>query len=240
MGIGRRDDLRNQSLFNRPNMADLTNGLLNAPAQPIEPVRHQLTMDDDGVMRCGGFALTTCGLVVQPDATQEDWSDVGDFLFNIDGAANLLLGDWLAYGEQVYGVTYDQVAELTGRDKQTLYNYKWVMGSVEFSRRRENLAFGHYAEVAALDAYHQEFWLDQAAARGLSVAALRKLMREVQDTNQPGGVDEARVIRSRSSRLAKFWAGKSKAKPEEVLADIREQRMWLDQLERAARAKGGG
>ncbi len=35
---------------------------------------------------------------------------------------------------------------------------------IEFSRRRENLSFGHHANVAALEPPEQDYWLDNAEA----------------------------------------------------------------------------
>jgi hypothetical protein len=47
----------------------------------------------------------------------------------------------------------------------------------ELSRRRDNLSFSHHAELATLQAVEQDEWLERAELQGLSVSALRTVLR---------------------------------------------------------------
>jgi hypothetical protein len=62
----------------------------------------------------------------------------------------------------IYGKTYDTAVSETGLGYQTIANLKSVARKVDISRRRENLSFGHHAEVAALPAEQQQRLLDLA------------------------------------------------------------------------------
>jgi len=70
---------------------------------------------------------------------------------------------------------YDDVAEEAGIEKKTLQNYKSISNSVEPSRRREELTFGHHSEVAKLEPEKQKFFLQKAVDENLSVRELRKI-----------------------------------------------------------------
>jgi len=107
----------------------------------------------------------------------EAWLGVGAQLAAVASASAWCLGDWLAYGQAAYGGQYREAVARTGLDYQTLRNYAWVAGRFELSRRRDTLSFGHHAEVAALPAPEQDFWLRKAEQFGWSVRRLRREVR---------------------------------------------------------------
>lgn len=108
------------------------------------------------------------------------------------------LGDWLVYGQQIYGGRYREAVEQTGLDYQTLRNYAWVARRFGLSRRRDSLSFGHHAEVASLPEPEQDFWLRKAAEFGWSTSQLR---REVRGEASPGEPStDAQVIKVRLTR----------------------------------------
>src|SRR5690606_8046587 len=88
------------------------------------------------------------------------------------------VGDWACYGAGRFGEKYDAVIAATGYEYQSVANAKWVASRVEFSRRRENLSFGHHAEVAALSASAQRDWLKRAEQKGWSIRELRNRLGE--------------------------------------------------------------
>ena len=53
-------------------------------------------------------------------------------------------------------------------------DYKWVASAIQFSRRRENVAFSIHAEVAALPRAEQDEMLKRAEAEGWTRADARK------------------------------------------------------------------
>jgi N6-adenosine-specific RNA methylase IME4 len=105
------------------------------------------------------------------------WQDTGRLLGRIGRACQWWIGDWLNYGERRYGEKYSQGVEATGLEYQTLANFAWVARRVEPSRRREDLSWGHHAEIAALEPGEQDRLLEQAVAEELSVRELRRARR---------------------------------------------------------------
>jgi hypothetical protein len=79
----------------------------------------------------------------------------------------------LNFGEHTYGETYAQALDATEYSYQTYANAKSVAKRVEVYRRRENLSFGHHAEVAALEPAEQDRWLDRAESEAWTRAELR-------------------------------------------------------------------
>jgi hypothetical protein len=105
------------------------------------------------------------------------WVSVGRRLSDVYTSSAWCLGDWLVYGERAYGGRYREAIEQTSLDYQTLRNYAWVVKRFSLSRRRDALSFGHHAEVAALPAAEQDFWLRKAEELGWSVKQLRREVR---------------------------------------------------------------
>jgi hypothetical protein len=56
-------------------------------------------------------------------------------------------------------------------------NMAYVASRFEFSRRRKNLSWSHHAEVAPLSTDEQEYWLNIAVEKRLSVRRLRSELR---------------------------------------------------------------
>lgn len=114
--------------------------------------------------------------------TYDRWEELGHTLGRIHRASGWWIGDWLNFGERVYGHSYSQGMDATGLDYKTLANYAWVASRVESSRRRESLSFSHHAELAALEPPEQDRWLDAAAdgdgEKPWSRAELRRRLRD--------------------------------------------------------------
>lgn len=109
-----------------------------------------------------GFVLSPTGLVASNGLAFEQWQQAGAWLRQAEGAIHWWIGDWLNYGERHYGEKYTQALEQTDFEYQTLADDKWVAGTIEFSRRRENLPFSHHREVAPLEPELQEQLLAEA------------------------------------------------------------------------------
>jgi hypothetical protein len=207
-----------------------TPGAEAGPGGP--PARRGRMLIAENGMQIGPYTLTAKGLLCDEVVTFEDWQEVVQVLLRMESSVAILLGDALIQAEMKWGVTYQQVAEATGREVQTLYNYVWVMSKVDFSRRRENLTFGHYDAVARMSADEQERWLRRASDQGWTVKQLREELKPKKTL--PAGIAD---LRERFARLEKFDAGRLKAKPDDVLRDIQAQRAWLDDLEQKVRGQ---
>jgi len=113
-------------------------------------------------------------LSLPDDLSQEDWLQIGQQLRNMDRALPWMIGDWVRFGERQYGETYQAAMEKSGLSHQTLRNQASVARKFELSRRRDNLSFGHHAEVAALTEKDADALLDRAEDEQLSVKAFRQ------------------------------------------------------------------
>ncbi len=101
------------------------------------------------------------------------------------------LADWLVFGQEHYPGRYDDAIRKTSLDYQTLRNYAWVARRFSLPRRWDTLSFAHHAEVTALPAPEQDYWLRQAERYQWSRnrlrrelrASLRDRQREAQDAD---------------------------------------------------------
>lgn len=107
------------------------------------------TEQSNGLAR-PGVSLMRTDLELPDGLGFNDWVALGEELRRSDGSLMWWLGDWLRFGNQKSGEKYKQAVEELGFDYQTAQNAAWVARSFEISRRRENLPWGHHAEVAGL------------------------------------------------------------------------------------------
>jgi len=98
--------------------------------------------------------------------------------------ASWVIADLVAYGARQYGAKYKAAIEEFGLSYKRLANMACIARSFEFSRRRENLSFAHHQVLAALSQAHQDEWLAQAEASGLSVAQLKSSLRGTRGLSQ--------------------------------------------------------
>jgi 16S rRNA G966 N2-methylase RsmD len=131
-------------------------------------------------LRVGAFTLATNGLAVEGEPTLDEWQEAGKFLRYAEGAVHWWVGDWLNYGERVYGKKYTEAEEVTGFDYQTVRDDKWVAGAVELSLRKDNLSHSHHKAVAALEPPEQQHFLELAEEQDWSWAKLRDAVKEHQ------------------------------------------------------------
>jgi hypothetical protein len=148
--------------------------------------------------------LGSVGWAADPHLAYGDWLRQGSRLGMASRTAAWWIGDWVRYGAARYGAKYAVAARVTGYDRQTLMNMVYVASRFEFSRRRENLSFSHHAELAALDEDEQEWWLNQASAKKLSVRDLRDELSSLSararaDRGRSGETGRARTLQRSDS-----------------------------------------
>lgn len=125
-----------------------------------------------------GFCeLSTTNLTFKRDVSKEEWMDVFKALKQVEGCVQFWIGDCLAYRQQKWGM-YDDIAEETGMDKKTLWEYKNVSQSIKPSARAEQLSYTHHREVASLPPEKQELFLNMAVEDKLSVRDLRNKIKK--------------------------------------------------------------
>ena len=111
------------------------------------------------------------------DMSFSEWLEYGRRLGVMGRSAGWWIGDWLSYGNHVFGERYVRASRITGYDAQTLMNMAYVASRFEASRRRGKLSWSHHAEIAAMEPGEQDHWLERAEADRLSVRCLRESIR---------------------------------------------------------------
>lgn len=160
----------------------------------------QLLIDLEAAGACDEVSLT----LTDPDMPYEQWEDLGRFLGSIDRRSRWYIGDWLNFGEALFGeaaaqaieaTTSDRYAEaerVTGLDHGTLMNVRSVCASIPKANRRKELGFWIHQEVAKLDVEEQPAWLQKAIDEGLTKMDLRAAIRESKNpaTDDPPPADD--------------------------------------------------
>lgn len=129
--------------------------------------------------------VTDTALVVNPEATYDDWLYIGDTLSRIGRAHQWWIGDWVRHGERQWGDKYTEAIEKTGLEYDSLNNYRWVSERVESVRRLTTLSWSHHQAVASLEGEEQGEWLERAETNEWTVRELRQQIRGRQDENPP-------------------------------------------------------
>jgi hypothetical protein len=111
------------------------------------------------------------------DMSFAEWLEYGRRLGVMGRSAGWWIGDWLSYGNHVFGERYVRASRITGYDAQTLMNMAYVASRFDESRRRGKLSWSHHAEIAAMEPEEQDHWLERAEADRLSVRCLREGIR---------------------------------------------------------------
>lgn len=127
--------------------------------------------------------LDKTSLKFKRDISQEEWIYVFKSLKMVEGCVQFWIGDCLAYRQQKWGM-YDDIAEDTGMDKKTLWEYKNVSENIKPSARAEQLSYTHHREVASLPPDKQEIFLNKAIEEKLSVRELREVIKNDRSINE--------------------------------------------------------
>jgi hypothetical protein len=143
--------------------------------------------------------------LTDPDMPYERWEDLGRFLGGLGRRVNWYLGDWLNFGEMLYGQEasqaidattqqrYDEAERVTGLDHGTLMNIRSICGRIARERRRPELGFWIHAAVAPLDPEEQIEWLQRAIDESWTRAQLQDAIKDAknpapaEDDNDGGG-----------------------------------------------------
>ncbi|MEI8309322.1 MAG: hypothetical protein WCH98_01060 [Verrucomicrobiota bacterium] len=144
---------------------------MNAPAISND----ELTINNDKV------TVTEVGLHFRERLTDEEWTSLGNRIGRLAKASMFMVGDWLIHREAELGggkhggdrhggkgrpgeieERYQQAAEITGLNVDTLADSAWVCRSVAINSRRTELTFTHHRIVARYDEPTQTKWLKLA------------------------------------------------------------------------------
>jgi hypothetical protein len=110
----------------------------------------------------------------QPLTQFDVWAAAGKDLSKQHGNLQWKIGDWLALGHRAYGDSVYETAErITGKKRQTLYQFASVAKRVADCMRHTNLSWEHHQIVAPLEPSQQKRWLDVAEKKSLTAKQLR-------------------------------------------------------------------
>jgi hypothetical protein len=123
------------------------------------------------------ITLQKAGLEFHRKLSFEDWELAGAPILKFMDSSTWWVADWVAYGETRFSERYKEAIQRTSLSYQTLRNYAWIARRFELSRRRDDLSFGHHAELAALGQPEQDYWLRKADEHHWSRNRLRAEVR---------------------------------------------------------------
>lgn len=114
-------------------------------------------------------------LIFSEEMSVREWKELGNYLSHLQGNIQFWIGDWVRFGEKKgYCISdvYDELEDITGLERITIQNYKWVAEQTS-SLRKEDLSFSHHMAVAKLNESDQAYFLNKASQEKLSVRELR-------------------------------------------------------------------
>lgn len=144
-----------------------------------EASRHHFGADmaNELVTIDGYCKVTKTSLEFKRDVSKDEWQKVFDACRHVEGCIQFWIGDLLKYREQKWGM-YDDIAEKTGIEKETLRQYKQVSENIESGLRNPNLGFHHHKAVSSLSPEKQKIFLDMAEKENMPVYELRNEIRK--------------------------------------------------------------
>ncbi len=136
-----------------------------------------------------GGAITPTSLdLSDPEMPFESYELLGAYIGRMNRSCSWWIGDWLVFGEGVYGERFAQAVTATGLAEQTLLNRAYVCRNVAREHRLARVPFSVHAEVAPLTASEQKKWLNRAEKHNWTRADLRAEMKSRRtDTPPPVG-----------------------------------------------------
>lgn len=110
--------------------------------------------------------------------------------------------------------------------QETVWQYAYVARSVEYSIRIEGLSFAHHQVVASMKPEQQRYWLDIASTQGLSVAKLRKAIKNARNQEQPQDMpqplDQWRKAKPKADTIQAIYRQADERTRELILEELRD------------------
>jgi hypothetical protein len=131
------------------------------------------------------------------DLDKRRWLEVGRALGRLGRYNRWWVGDWLLYANRKWGEMYVEAARVTGYEYGSLRNLASMSQKFAFSRRRDNLSWGHHADVAGLTTAEQDHWLDRAVELGLTRQDLRIELRSAKRLAAARSTEDEPIVRER-------------------------------------------
>lgn len=158
---------------------------LQEKAAEADWLRQQLAKQSSGLAVQGGglivegFQFSPTGLIAPEEFSDEAWEQIGHLLFKLEGSLQWLIGDWLAYGNDIKWGDGPAFAEKFGRDYGTIRNYASLSRQIPLSFRNDKLTYTHHvvAANAKLESEQLEYAFAGAIHFDFSVSEFRKWIK---------------------------------------------------------------
>ena len=97
----------------------------------------------------GALSGVGLDLSMRPSMTYEQYASIGALLGRATTALRFAAGDWLVFGEEVFGEKAADASELLGMSPEGRMELARVARAIPRSRRRAGLSWGHHRLLAA-------------------------------------------------------------------------------------------
>lgn len=140
-----------------------------------------------------GCELSPVGAVFDENMTFDQWREVGKLMRFLEQAIQFAIGDWLNFGDAVYGEKYSQALEDTSYSYSTLQTYAWVCRKISHDCRLNGVPFTHHMLVAKCEPAQQKRFLQYALKQigendgDYSVSDFRKYIKSQLGVSDEGG-----------------------------------------------------
>jgi len=112
---------------------------------------------------------------------RDTWVRLGNWLGTVNTKSKIWLADWASENDRrQWGFTDDDLAEITGLDKETIQNYRYVGRHVRKDVRQPGQPLTHLQAVAPLEAPDQRTLLKRGKEEEWDRDMLRDATRQVQ------------------------------------------------------------
>jgi len=125
--------------------------------------------------------------------TYEQYASIGALLGGVTTGIRWAAGDWLIFGEEVFGEKAADASELLGMSPEGRMELARVARAIPRSKRRAGLSWGHHRLLAArwIEPPTREGLLDEAERSGWNVRELEAAVRELRALEPSLHVEDA-------------------------------------------------
>lgn len=117
-----------------------------------EPQPSAIVAASDGSIQFGDYTLTSIGLTLPDDITEDEWRKVGAVILGkFETSVSWAIGDWAEKAHKLWGWDYERISEESGRPAQTLMTYASICRAYPTLIRNQDASFGHHRVVAKFD-----------------------------------------------------------------------------------------
>lgn len=138
-----------------------------------------VALEGTALEQAGAIVTQTSLKLSRPrELTWNQYERLGSFLGQLGQAYCWWVGDFLLYGEDIFGEEFAQIEASLPHSHHTMENYRSVAKHIPPERRRPGLSFGVHETVAYLEPAEREAWLNRAEVEGWKRDSLREAIRE--------------------------------------------------------------